>query len=481
MNANDKEKRLTKFNGSSLPVSTAVDLVLIIDRSGSMNGNEKAINKYYFDMLKMAKSSGKKVSLVTILFDDNDSIQLACDGKKIENAEPLNYKAGGATALYDAYGVAIAYENQRKNDPQNPYPNADVLYVALTDGMENDSKKYDLEKLRNVIVDERKRSNDGNGRREFAQITEFGVDQEKMCEDFMLKNKNIQTFFRGDSGLRALFQTVLLALKDMLENKGITEKWKAWSDKLPIVGDMSLGQLKTVAQASEKILMDNGELLTQLESLAVEGLTDEFQNMYKDCYAKFKDVSNALAELNSEPELMEIMGLYIGKNIGILETSLNRAVKKTVGNLSGCLRTNLEGLRAVAENMGAKANEFYERLNAYKNDIRKMKAVPHICAAVKGNPVKDLSLDIGTNTIIAHTDMMFNDIIDPAFDSRTLLLKDNYKNRNVRAFHELGKFTAKPIDELLHNNPHYVKFYETYNYIKTKMPKPPVIEQATGK
>ena len=66
-----EERALTRFNGN-MAIKPAVDLVLIIDRSGSMMGNEQAINKYYKEMLQSAMTSGRQVTLTTVLFDDNN-------------------------------------------------------------------------------------------------------------------------------------------------------------------------------------------------------------------------------------------------------------------------------------------------------------------------------------------------------------------------------------------------------------------------
>jgi len=126
----------------------ALDLVLIIDRSGSMVGTERGIIKGHQTMIDALKKTGKNVTLTTILFDDDTVI--ASDGKRIriDEIKKIKYEPDGTTALYDAWGAAITHVNERKKDKNNPYPNADVLYLTVTDGEENSSTIFDWSKIR---------------------------------------------------------------------------------------------------------------------------------------------------------------------------------------------------------------------------------------------------------------------------------------------------------------------------------------------
>jgi hypothetical protein len=462
-----EETRLTRFNGYAA-VTPAVDLVLIIDRSGSMAGNEQAINKYYKDMLKTAKLSGRPVTLTTVLFDSSNSIELVCDGQKIGNAKPLDYQVGGATALYDALGIAVMYENKRKTDPKNPYPQADVLYLALSDGYENDSAKFDLEKLRNLMLAEKQRSYEGNGRREFAQITEFGISQEKMCDDFMLEEDHSQTFYRGENGLRVLFQTVLIALRNMIEDKRITHKFKELSDRLP-VGSLSLGQLKAITGNYQKLMLDGSEMMNTLETLAMKGLTPEFQKVYAECYAKVGKINGSLTALEYDRELAEIMNLYVGKNINMVSTALNTAVKKSVADISGKLHTDITELRSAAENLRSSANEFLQPLQKYHSDLKELKVIPHTVADMQGTPVKKSSVEIKIEVISSHHEKIYEEIIKEAFEGRTACLRNR---PGMQTFNNLGGFTAEPIAAMLQNNLPYNKFCEMYRYLVSKVPHP---------
>ena len=139
----------------------ALDLVLIIDRSGSMAGTEQGITKGHQKIVETLRKTGKNVTLTTILFDDD--IVIECDGKiiRLDEIKKIKYRPGGTTALFDAWGAAINHENERKRDKNNPYPNANVLYLTVTDGEENSSTIFDMPKIRNLMMQERDRSNEG--------------------------------------------------------------------------------------------------------------------------------------------------------------------------------------------------------------------------------------------------------------------------------------------------------------------------------
>ena len=453
-----EERALTRFNGN-MAIKPAVDLVLIIDRSGSMMGNEQAINKYYKEMLQSAMTSGRQVTLTTVLFDDNNSIELACDGQRIQNAGPLNYAIGGATALYDAYGAAIMYENKRKTDPKNPYPYADVLYLAMTDGQENDSIKFDLDKIRTLILDERERGTKGGmGRREFAQITEFGVDKIKMGEEFMLEDQAMQTFFRGEKGLRALFQTVMLALKNMIEDRRITNKWKELSDRLPI-GKLSLGQLKAVAESGEKMMVSNDSAMAELEQLSDGGLTPEFQKLYTEVYARTKEVNASLEELSRDPELMEMMDMYIGKNSGTVDSSYEKAVSNEFAIVSTELHSDLMTLKKAA------GVDFVTALQKYDDDIKRLKSIPAICARMRQEIVNDNRLDTKARIVAASQAREFDDIIDMVFTTQMTSIRANPDVQTMRAL------TSEPVVQMLSGNPSYNKFSELCKYLRAHPPQ----------
>ena len=116
-----------------------VELVFILDRSGSMGGLESDTIGGYNSMLsKQKKEKTGKVSVTTVLFDDQ--YELLYNQVPIEKVSPMTeeeYYVRGSTALLDAIGKTVMQvkANQDKKEIKDK-----VLFVIITDGMENASR-----------------------------------------------------------------------------------------------------------------------------------------------------------------------------------------------------------------------------------------------------------------------------------------------------------------------------------------------------
>lgn len=128
------------------------ELVLILDRSGSMTGLESDTIGGFNSMIEKQKKLDGKCYVSTVLFDNesevlHDRIDLA-DVPKMTDKE---YFPRGCTALLDAVGGAIHHiENIHKYARKEDVPEH-TLFCITTDGMENASRKYDLKKVRKMI------------------------------------------------------------------------------------------------------------------------------------------------------------------------------------------------------------------------------------------------------------------------------------------------------------------------------------------
>ena len=128
------------------------ELVLILDRSGSMAGLESDTIGGFNSMIEKQKKLDGKCYVSTVLFDNesevlHDRIDLV-DVPKMTDKE---YFPRGCTALLDAVGGAIHHiENIHRYARKEDVPEH-TLFCITTDGMENASRKYDLKKVRKMI------------------------------------------------------------------------------------------------------------------------------------------------------------------------------------------------------------------------------------------------------------------------------------------------------------------------------------------
>lgn len=134
------------------------EVVFILDRSGSMNGLEKDTIGGFNGMLENQKQIEGDVLISTVLFDDRSEV--LHDRKPIQNIKEMtakDYYVRGCTALLDAIGGAIHHiGNVHKYARKEDRP-IKTLFVIITDGFENSSKRYTYQKVKSMIERQQKR------------------------------------------------------------------------------------------------------------------------------------------------------------------------------------------------------------------------------------------------------------------------------------------------------------------------------------
>ena len=134
-------------------MNNITELVFIIDKSGSMEGLESdTIGGFNFTIKKQKKDKESKAYVTTILF--NSSFEMIHDRvelSKIELMKESDYEVGGSTALLDAVGETIEHiKNIHKYVRSEDVPSK-TLFVIITDGMENASRKYGRSQIKSMI------------------------------------------------------------------------------------------------------------------------------------------------------------------------------------------------------------------------------------------------------------------------------------------------------------------------------------------
>ena len=128
------------------------ELVFILDCSGSMAGLEQDTIGGFNAMLERQKNEEGTVWISTVLF--NSETKVIHDRLPLAQVMPMTereYAVGGTTALLDAIGGAIHHiGNIHKYARREDVPQR-TLFVITTDGMENASRRYDYEKVRQMI------------------------------------------------------------------------------------------------------------------------------------------------------------------------------------------------------------------------------------------------------------------------------------------------------------------------------------------
>lgn len=189
-----------------------LDVIFIIDKSGSMSGSEDNTISSFNEYLERKKKNKYDTYISTILF--NDKYEYLHDKVLINDVNKLtreDYQVGGCTALYDAIGNAINNVDKKKTDK--------VMFIIITDGYENASREYSNNKIKKMI----KSHSDW----EFIFIG-ADIDSYSVGDSIGIKRKNIANYKKDKCGTSILFESVSRFGDAMMEDR-VCENWK---DKL---------------------------------------------------------------------------------------------------------------------------------------------------------------------------------------------------------------------------------------------------------
>ena len=134
------------------------ELVMIIDRSGSMSGLEADTIGGFNSMIEKQKREEGEAYVSVVLFDDrNEVLYDRVDIQKVEPMSDKQYYVRGCTALLDAVGGAIHHiGNVHKYAREEDVPEK-TIFIITTDGMENASRQYTYDKVKRMIERQKER------------------------------------------------------------------------------------------------------------------------------------------------------------------------------------------------------------------------------------------------------------------------------------------------------------------------------------
>lgn len=143
-------------NGQSSTHKAKIHNLIIVDESGSMSslrevtlsGINEAINTIKSAQKEFAETQSHTLTLVTFDSGNHINIRYHFNGTPIENVSEFNaYHPNGCTPLFDAMGITLtSLLNNIKDDE-----NATAVVTVLTDGLENASREWDAQRLRQLI------------------------------------------------------------------------------------------------------------------------------------------------------------------------------------------------------------------------------------------------------------------------------------------------------------------------------------------
>jgi len=202
------------------------ELVFILDRSGSMGGLESDTIGGYNSMLEKHKKEPGEAIVTTVLFDDR--YELLHDRVNLRGVKPITereYYVRGTTALLDAVGRTIdKIRNAQKNTAERERAER-VLFVIITDGLENSSREYGYQKVRRMIEE---------------QKCEYGwefiflganIDAVAAAEQIGIARDRSANFHADSQGTLLNYEVISEAVSCMRKARKIPDNWKERIDE----------------------------------------------------------------------------------------------------------------------------------------------------------------------------------------------------------------------------------------------------------
>lgn len=211
------EKTTTQTEPAPLPSSIKhLDLVLVLDKSGSMYGLESDTIGGYNAMIDKEKELDVDTKVTTVLF--SNQMTTLYDRVNINSLQKLtnkDYRVGGSTALLDAVGDTIA---KISATPDIDAADHKVVFVIITDGKENASQEYSKAQVKQMISDKQKAGWD------FVFLG-ANIDAASEASSIGIDSNNAVKYQNTSKGVRQNFAAVAAFARSAVQQKN-DGSWK---------------------------------------------------------------------------------------------------------------------------------------------------------------------------------------------------------------------------------------------------------------
>jgi hypothetical protein len=197
-----------------------VEIISILDRSGSMAGLEKDTIGGYNSFIATQAILPGDLKVTTILFDDK--YELLYSGVKADEAtlNETNYTTRGSTALLDAVGKTIIDIGTRLANTKEEDRAEKIIFVITTDGQENASKEFNHVKIKEMITHQRDVYK--------WEFVFFGanIETEIVAEELGINLDNAHSYVADEEGVKNMMLYASDIVTDMRSKKVKTKKVK---------------------------------------------------------------------------------------------------------------------------------------------------------------------------------------------------------------------------------------------------------------
>ncbi|MDP4180118.1 MAG: vWA domain-containing protein [Bacillota bacterium] len=189
------------------------EIIFLLDRSGSMGGLESDTIGGFNAFIGKQKQLDGKVVVTTVLFDDK--YEILWNGIEIDKAKltEKEYYVRGCTALLDAVGKTILDVGLRLSKTVENKKPGKVIFVITTDGLENASREFTYEKVRELIKHQQDKYS-----WEFIFLG-ANIDAAKEADNIGICKENAYNFEASKDGVKSMYRMVCKAVSEKRQPK----------------------------------------------------------------------------------------------------------------------------------------------------------------------------------------------------------------------------------------------------------------------
>ena len=207
-----------------------IHVCFIIDSSSSMSNMVSDVTAGFDKIIKEQKENDKGQCSIS-LFTFGSNVEEKFVGKDVKEVDNLDYNPMGLTAMNDGIGTAIDKVGAWLRDMKEEDRPSKVLVVIMTDGEENNSREYSLEKVKQMID---LQTNTYNWTFTFVGCD---VTNKKDADNLGIKTRGFSSkkdYFKNydilNDGLRS-YRCASMAVADSCLNETLSVSWDSMTEE----------------------------------------------------------------------------------------------------------------------------------------------------------------------------------------------------------------------------------------------------------
>jgi uncharacterized protein YegL len=138
-----------------MPRQDLTEIVVLLDRSGSMQAIRSDMEGGFNRFIEEQRRVPVGECLVTLVQFDTESVDTVYEARTLDTVPPLSLSPRGRTPLLDATAATILRTGARFGKQPDAMRPGRVLFLIITDGIENASTLYSTDQVRGMIEHQR--------------------------------------------------------------------------------------------------------------------------------------------------------------------------------------------------------------------------------------------------------------------------------------------------------------------------------------